>query len=564
MLIVCCSLSSFAQVNYEAGRNLKDWTTTGDYLVDSHEWFGDTLILSSSFRYVFDTIVQMQGDTTITVVRYGSAQGIHIYPDEYLPATINLVDTAFIPITTPVLYKDKMYWGAQKSFTPPDTSAWIVLYEFDPKTLARRSLTLHDAQSGFHYMYDLEVDDGLLSAITRAGRSGDEQYYMNVVDPAQWKLVAHTPLEWTTGNLSSNSERLFTSDIKIIGSDTIVVYSGIEDANYSHRALFFKDYNFEGEELYTRYTGDRVENFWWYGTRRNYDRSILTAREDSFLFFLSNHSHPEYEDDATSPIDFKAYVIDPVTYERIASSDAMGDPRFFDVMQALMDYTTIGDTLVAVGQCGTTIIEDSTYALMGPNPIGYQLGVMGYDMNTLDLLWSKRIVAATKYQSLSDDYGVASSPHNFVSVTAMTWQDNEIDNSRDTEVRIIHLNAHGCPTGDPDKTCDELIWLDQYVSNTDDPETSRGIVPSLAVTPSLLPTGNENRIRFSSDVLSSDQLTACTLQLYNINGQILEQATLTGPEFSFAVPERLTAGIYFAYLKTTEGKSIGVGRFVLQ
>jgi len=86
-MVVQCSMLSFSQVNYDAGRNLKEWTTTGDYLVDSHDWFGDTLILSSTFRYVFDTIQRTQGDTVVTVVRYGSAQGIHIYPDEYLPAT---------------------------------------------------------------------------------------------------------------------------------------------------------------------------------------------------------------------------------------------------------------------------------------------------------------------------------------------------------------------------------------------------------------------------------------------------------------------------------------------
>jgi len=131
--------------------------------------------------------------------------------------------------------------------------------------------------------------------------------YLLLIDPTGWKLLSQAPLEWTTGNLSLNSERLFTSGIQIFDGDTTVVYSGIEDADNSPRVLFFKVHDLNGSELYTLYTGDVIDNFWWYDTEKNFDRSILEQRNDSNLFFLTNHGHTSPESDSTSIIDFKAY-----------------------------------------------------------------------------------------------------------------------------------------------------------------------------------------------------------------------------------------------------------------
>jgi hypothetical protein len=564
MLLLMGVTLSFSQVNYDAGRNLKDWTTTGDYIVDSHEWFGDTLVLSSTFRYVFDTIQEMQGDSLVSVVRYGSAQGVHLFLDEYAPASINIIDTAFIAVTAPVRYKGKMYWGGQKSFTPPDTSSWIVLYEFDPRTLGLRTLTLHDADAGFHYMHNLEIRGGLLSAITRAGIDGDRQYYMNIVDPTRWRLLAQAQLEWTTGSLLRNTERMLSSDVQVIAGDTTVVFSGLEDDNSSADVYFFKFYNLQGQELATKYTGDVINNFSWLPVHRNYDRSILSLRSDSSLFFLANHIHFDYEADSTSSTDFKAYAIDPFTFEPLDSSD-IGDPNFAGLMQAIMDYTTVGDTLVAVGQCGWTFTEDDIrHGEPGYQQTFYQLGVVAYDMNTLELLWAKRIIAETEFGSLSDEYGITSSPHNFVSATAMTYDRNPIDNSFDTEVRIIHLNEHGCPTVDPDKTCDDLIFLDQFVSDTDDPTVEEGVVPSLQVVPSLLRVGTDNQIRFDIDLSAVATSSGYTVELFDNTARQLDHATLSSLDASYALPSSLTAGIYYAYLRSSTGASIGVGKFVVQ
>jgi hypothetical protein len=564
MLLLMGVTLSFSQVNYDAGRNLKDWTTTGDYIVDSHEWFGDTLVLSSTFRYVFDTIQEMQGDSLVSVVRYGSAQGVHLFLDEYAPASINIIDTAFIAVTAPVRYKGKMYWGGQKSFTPPDTSSWIVLYEFDPRTLGLRTLTLHDADAGFHYMHNLEIRGGLLSAITRAGIDGDRQYYMNIVDPTRWRLLAQAQLEWTTGSLLRNTERMLSSDVQVIAGDTTVVFSGLEDDNSSADVYFFKFYNLQGQELATKYTGDVINNFSWLPVHRNYDRSILSLRSDSSLFFLANHIHFDYEADSTSSTDFKAYAIDPFTFEPLDSSD-IGDPNFAGLMQAIMDYTTVGDTLVAVGQCGWTFTEDDIrQGEPGYQQTFLQLGVVAYDMNTLELLWAKRIIAETEFGSLSDEYGITSSPHNFVSATAMTYDRNPIDNSFDTEVRIIHLNKHGCPTGDPNKTCDDLIFLDQFVSDTDDPTVEEGVVPSLQVVPSLLRVGRDNQIRFDIDLSPAATSSGYTVELFDNTARQLDHATLSSLDASYALPSSLTAGIYYAYLRSSTGASIGVGKFVVQ
>jgi len=565
ILLLCTAGAAFSQVNYDAGRNLKEWTTTGDYLVDSHEWFGDTLIVSSVFRYVYDTIQRTQGDTIIDVVRYGSAQGIHIYPDENLPATINIIDTAFIPVSTPVRYKDKMYWGGQKSFTPPDTSSWIVLYEFDPSTLEYKTLTLHEADAGFHYFHDLEIRGDLLSAITRVGEAGNRRYFMNIVDPSDWKLLAHAPLEWTTGNSNPSSERLHTSDVQIINGDTTVIVVGKEVNSRVNDAAFLKRYNLDGTELLTDYLEYQFVGGYWseYNVRRNYDRTILSLRSDSLLFFLSNHVHDNFEADSTGSVDFKAYLINPSTYERIDSSDT-GDPAFIAGMQAMMDYAVIGDTLVAVGQCGVTLVEDSTYAVSGPNPLAYQLGVVAYDMNTLEMLWTKRIIAETEFGSISDDYGVTSSPHNFASTTAMTWKRNELTRFLETEVRIIHLNEHGCPTADPNKTCDDLIWLDQYVSDTDNPSSSGGMVPSIQVVPSLLAVGADNRIQFTAEAIPTSSSNGYTVELYDSNARRLDSATLLDLSTSYTLPSSLTSGIYYAYLRSSTGASIGVGKFVVQ
>ena len=562
MLLLMGVTLSFSQVNYDAGRNLKDWTTTGEYLVDSHEWFGDTLVLSSTFRFVFDTILQTQGDTTFTIVRYGAAQGIHVYPDEYAPATVNIVDTAFFPITTPVRYKDKMYWGSEKSFTPPDTSAWIVLNEFDPHTLELRTLTLHDAQSNTHYMHDLEVRGDLLSVITRAGSNGRHNYFLNLVDPSQWELLAQAELEWTTGMMNRFSERMLTSDVQISEADTTLLFSGLEDNANFNAVYFLKFYNLIGEELATNYLGHGINSSASFTLSRNFDRSVISLRSDSMLFFLANHGHIAFEADSTSPRDFIAYVIDPITYERIDSSD-IGDPAFI-ALQAIMDYTTVGDTLVAVGQCGVTLEEDA----IRPGEPGWsitrnQLGVVAYDMNTLEPIWRKRIIAELEFGNLSDDYGVTSSPHNFVSATAMTYE-RDADNSIENEVRIIHLNEHGCPTGDPDKTCDDLIFLDQFVSDTDDPTVEEGVVPSLQVVPSLLRVGAANQIRFDIDLSPAATSSGYTVELYDNTVRQLDRATLSSLDASYALPASLRAGIYYAYLRSSEGASIGVGKFVVQ
>ena len=566
MLLLMGVTLSFSQVNYDAGRNLKDWTTTGDYIVDSHEWFGDTLVLSSTFRYVFDTIQEMQGDSLVSVVRYGSAQGVHLFLDEYAPASINIIDTAFIAVTAPVRYKGKMYWGGQKSFTPPDTSSWIVLYEFDPRTLGLRTLTLHDADAGFHYMHDLEIREGLLSAITRAGIDGDRRYYMNIVDPTRWRLLAQAQLEWTTGRPSPSPRRLFTSDVQINEPDTTLIVFGVENGFDQNNKMFFKYYDTEGHNLFTRYTNNQFFNglFGSFDERRNYDRPIITSRSDSSIFYISNHAHLNHERDSTSVADFKSYLIDPSTYNRIDSSD-IGDPNFTSGLQAIVDYTTVGDTLVAVGQCGWTFTEDDIrHGEPGYQQTFYQLGVVAYDMNTLELLWAKRIIAETEFGSLSDEYGITSSPHNFVSATAMTYDRNPIDNSFDTEVRIIHLNEHGCPTVDPDKTCDDLIFLDQFVSDTDDPTVEEGVVPSLQVVPSLLRVGTDNQIRFDIDLSAVATSSGYTVELFDNTARQLDHATLSSLDASYALPSSLTAGIYYAYLRSSTGASIGVGKFVVQ
>lgn len=563
LVVLGSSATVFTQVNYDAGRNLKEWTNTGDYLVDSHEWFGDTLILSSVFRYVFDTVQSTQGDTVISIVRYGSAQGIHIYPDENSPATINIVDTAFIPISKPVRYKHKMYWGGQKSFTPPDTSSWIVLYEFDLKTLAYKTLTLHDADAGFHYLHGIDLRGDLLSIITRAGIRGDREYYLNIVDPSRWELVSQAQIEWTTGDMDYRNERLLTSDVQVLDGDTTVIFSGLEDANNSPLVYVFKSFNLHGQELMTDYIGD-VNSSRWSNERRNYDRPVLALRSDSMLFYLSNHIHFEYEADSTSPTDFKAHIIDPFTYNRIDSSD-IGDPTFVGPMQNMIGYTTIGDTLIAVGKCGWTFAEDD----IRPGEPGYQktfgqLGVLAYDMNTLKLIWKKRIIAETEFGSLSDNYGVTNSPHNFVSATAMTWYRNVVDNSFDNEVRVIHLNKNGCPSADPAKTCDDLIWLDQYVSDSDELVNTDGVVQSLRVVPSLFATGMNNSIQFDAKGLNVESVSSYTVQLFDSNARVLGQANLLTFDTPYALPSSLKAGVYYAFLKSSTGKSIGVGKFVIQ
>ncbi|MFK8056236.1 MAG: hypothetical protein AB8F78_08980 [Saprospiraceae bacterium] len=565
VLLLCCSTSSFSQVNYDAGRNLKEWSPTGDYLVDSHAWFGDSLVISSRLTYIYDTLEYMQGDTIFTVIRYAVAQGIHVYPDEYLPATVNLIDPAYRPSTPPVEYKGKLYWGARKTFTPPDTSAWIALYEFDPKTLGIRTLTLHDAQSGSHYIYDLVIDGDLLSAITRPG-FGREPHYMNIVDPNRWKVVAHEELEWTTGDFVRSLERMHTSAIQIHNGDTTVVFSGVESNETSRESMFFKFYNLDGQELFTEYRDEVFSDGIWLAHDRgeNFDGAIIAQRTDAMLFFISNHRHPEFVADSTTGTDFKAYVIDPISYERLDSSD-IGDPAFWDGMQALVDYATVGDTLVAVGQCGDTIEElelrpgDPNY-----NKTPYQLGVVAYDMNTLELIWKKRIIAETEFNELSKEYGVANSSQNFVSVTAMTWERNSVTNALESEVRIIHLNEHGCPTADPNKTCDDLIWLDQYVSATDDPEEVAGVVPSLEVVPSLLRAGSSNRLRFKLAGLDQGSSSSYTVQFFDNIGRPVGQSAALGADHSCAVPVDLSAGIYYAYLRSASGQSIGVGKFVVQ
>jgi hypothetical protein len=413
-------------------------------------------------------------------------------------------------------------------------------------------------------MHNLEIRGGLLSAITRAGIDGDRQYYMNIVDPTRWRLLAQAQLEWTTGSLLRNTERMLSSDVQVIAGDTTVVFSGLEDDNSSADVYFFKFYNLQGQELATKYTGDVINNFSWLPVHRNYDRSILSLRSDSSLFFLANHIHFDYEADSTSSTDFKAYAIDPFTFEPLDSSD-IGDPNFAGLMQAIMDYTTVGDTLVAVGQCGWTFTEDDIrQGEPGYQQTFLQLGVVAYDMNTLELLWAKRIIAETEFGSLSDEYGITSSPHNFVSATAMTYDRNPIDNSFDTEVRIIHLNEHGCPTVDPDKTCDDLIFLDQFVSDTDDPTVEEGVVPSLQVVPSLLRVGTDNQIRFDIDLSAVATSSGYTVELFDNTARQLDHATLSSLDASYALPSSLTAGIYYAYLRSSTGASIGVGKFVVQ
>ena len=561
-----CSLGgiSFAQVDYGLDDEIRSKIRYPAYTISGHEYNGDTLCIGLRHLDAFDTIIASNGDSLVQRSIFSKIYCKSL-SSGHLDTLLNLSELIYTNFEST---NSKLYWVAVNTFlSKVEDSLELTLYYLDKSTLELDRVRLFTTNEGIShgFRYFKRHGDILVLASYEGSRfEGDD--WLILLDTRTNRLITKAKLEWPLPTVTSDERRIHSVIPHIVGTDTTVYvtgYSGISRQD----SVFIREYDLSGsmireKKLSIVFFSSSYEEKTTYSKNRSY---LIDYDKDS-LFFIGHSFDFDIDDWFNGVFNYRVLQLYKLDQNLTFLDSAVIQVDSFHVDLMLLNSSLqLGDTLIFTGEAGASYLEDSLKRGYSGDDVELvlprdHLAILAVNPRTLSKVWHHRVVASVKRPDLVL-FSTKPSPTNYFSVAyALPGDFVEEDQVYQNHARLIHFNKHGCPSADPNKTCDELIFLDSYVLSIDDPaRREEAAVPSIRAYPNLLAARTVNTLQLEiPEAYLGQHLRA---SVYSVQGAQL-QTIPVDYDGQLQVPG-LSSGIYFLLIESSS-RQVGVARVVVR